>query len=350
VGAPALVIVGTVAGASPVGASLRPDRVHPQTSVSCTTTAAVSYGAAPVRGTIASAGDTACFTFTTAEGDAVWADLAATSGSLSLFEDIYRPGPISTCAGPYGGPGACDVPTGGAGTWTLQVSDSFGTHTGTFNVSIQRLDVGVGCKAIKFGKSAVKGKVAAAASSTCYTFSGDPSEYLFVRAVGVSGTLGAPTVLLASPDGSEPCGFAEGGTLECPLTESGTQTLLVYSSLETPTGSFRIYDQQLTAPEHCTAASIGGGGKKGKVKKAGDVACFSFPGTAGGMVNIALTGLSGSLSPLIDVFRPSGTSACATPGTSIGCSLDTTGKWTTLVWDDSATGGRTGSFTATFTG
>jgi hypothetical protein len=207
----------------------------------------------------------------------------------------------------------------------------------------------VGCKTVQFGKNAAKGKVTAAASSPCYTFTGDPSEYLFVRVVGVSGTLGTPTLLPASPDGSEPCGVAETGTLECQLTRSGTQTLLVDSGLETSTGSFRIYDQQLTATEHCTAATIGGSGKRGSVKKAGDVACFSFPGSAVGMVNIALTGLSGSLSPLIDVFRPSGTSACATPGTTIGCSLDTTGRWTTLVWDDSATGRGTGSFTATFT-
>ncbi len=166
--------------------------------------------------------------------------MATTSGSLSLFDDIFRPGPISTCAGPYGGPVACDVPSGGAGSWTLQVSDSFGTHTGKFNVSIQRLDVGVGCKPIAFGKSAIKGKITAPASSSCFTFSGSASDFLFARAVGITGTLGTPTLLLAAADGAEPCGYNEFGEQECPLTDSGTQTLLVYSSLETPTGSFRI--------------------------------------------------------------------------------------------------------------
>ncbi|HXQ60875.1 MAG TPA: hypothetical protein VN796_01005 [Acidimicrobiales bacterium] len=166
--------------------------------------------------------------------------MATTSGSLSLFDNIFRPGPISTCAGPYGGPVACDVPSGGAGSWTLQVSDSFGTHTGKFNVSIQRLDVGVGCKPIAFGKSAIKGKITAPASSSCFTFSGSASDFLFARAVGITGTLGTPTLLLAAADGAEPCGYNEFGEQECPLTDSGTQTLLVYSSLETPTGSFRI--------------------------------------------------------------------------------------------------------------
>jgi hypothetical protein len=321
----------------------------PDTGVTCTTTTPIGYSGTPTKGAIATAGADACFTFSTAEGDVVWVDLAATSGNLSLFEDVFRPGPISTCAGPYGGPGACAVPSGGAGTWTLRVSDSSGTHTGKFNVSIQRLDKGVGCKAIAFGKSAIKGKITAPASSSCFTLTGKASDVLFARATGISGKLGTPTLLVAAADGSEPCGINEFGEQDCPLTGSGPQTLLVYSSLETPTGSFRIYDQQLTAPQHCTALAIGGAGNTGEVAKAGDVACFTFAGSKGQTVTVTLTHLTGSLSPLMDDFRPTGTSACGGPGASLECGLDTTGTWTTLIWDSSSTDKGTGSFTATAT-
>jgi hypothetical protein len=343
----ALVAAGVVQPAA--WAATGPSSSSPDAGVTCTTTTAISSGGKPKKGDIASAGADACFTFSTAEGDAVWIDMAATSGSLSLFEDVYRPGPISTCAGPYGGPGACDVPSGGAGTWTLQVSDSSNTHTGKFNVSLQRLDSGVGCKALSFGASAVKGKITAPAGSACFTFAGTTSDVVFARAVGISGKLGTPTVLVAGADGSEPCGINEFGIAECPLTDSGPQTLLVYSSLEQPTGAFRIYSQQLTSPQHCTTLTAGGASETGAVAKAGDVACLTFAGTDGENATVTLTNVTGSLSPLIDDFRPTGSSACAGPGTTVDCPLDTTGTWTTLVYDSSATDKGTGSFSATLT-
>jgi len=345
-----VLVLGAAGIASPAaGASTRRAPATRHNAVTCTTTTTIGYGGAATKGDIATAGADACFTFPTAEGDVVWLDMATTSGSLSLFDDVFRPGPISTCAGPFEGPGPCDVPAGGSGTWTLQVSDSSGTHTGTFNVSIQRLDVGVGCKSISFGKSAIKGKITAPAASACFTFTGGTGDYLFAKAVGISGTLGTPTLLLAAANGSEPCLYNEFGTQECPLTGSGTQTLLLYSTLGTTKGSFRIYDQQLTSPHHCTALSAGGPGRTAKVAKAGDVACLTLAGTTGEHITITLTNLVGSLSPLIDDFRPTGTSACAGPGNPNECTLDATGTWTTLVWDDSASDRGTGSFTATLT-
>jgi hypothetical protein len=344
-----VVLVLGAAGIVPAATVQSAAAAEPDAGVTCTTTTPIGYSGTPTHGTIGTAGADACFTFPTAEGDVVWVDLATISGDLSLFEDVYRPGPISTCAGPYGGPGACSVPSGGAGTWTLQVSDSSGTHTGKFNVSIQRLDKGVGCKSIAFGKSAVKGKVTAPAASSCFTFTGKASDVLFARATGISGKLGTPTLLVAAADGSEPCGINEFGEQDCPITDAGTQTVLVYSSLETPTGSYQIYDQQLTAPQHCTALAIGGAGKTGKVAKAGDVACFTFAGTKGQTVTVTLTKLTGSVSPLMDDFRPTGTSACGGPGDSLECGIDTTGTWTTMIWDSSSTDDGTGSFTATAT-
>lgn len=340
-----LFILGAAAVVSPAAwASTRGASPVPATTVNCTTTTAISFSGTPTKGVIATPGADACFTFSTADGDVIWFNMAATSGSLSLFDDVYRPGPLSTCAGPFDGPGECDVPTGASGTWTLQVSDSSGTHTGTFDVSIQRLDAPLGCKGISFGKNAVKGKVTAAAASSCFTFSGSAGDDIFARAVGISGKLGAPTLALVSPDGSEPCLYNEGGEQECPLAESGTQTLLLYSTFETTTGSFRIYDQQLTSPQHCTALTVGGSAQSGKVAKAGDVACFTFAGTNGETVTTTLAKVTGSLSPLVDDFRPTGTSACATPGDSLECALDTTGTWTTLISDDSASDKGAGSF------
>ena len=279
----------------------------------------------------------------------MWIDLVTTSGSLSLFSDVFDPSGTSLCGGPYGGPGACDVTAGHAGAMLLEVSDSFGTHTGTFDISIQRLNVGVGCKSLSFGKSPVTGKLKTAASSSCFTFTASPGEYLFARAVGITGTVGRPFMLLTDADGSEPCLLNEGGEQECPLTVGGTDTLLLYSSSAAALGNFRMYVQQMTAPLHCTSLVVGGTGKAAKVTKAGSVACLTFPVVAPETVTATLSGLTGTLQPLIDVFAPTGTSTCANPGVTVSCTLSATGSWTVLVYDNSSAGDGSGTFTATLT-
>jgi hypothetical protein len=334
-----LMVLGAFSfSATPAGAAPAP------LSVTCATTTPISYGSNSITGSIKTAGADACFTFTTAPGDVVWLNMAKTSGNLSLFTDFFRPGGISTCAGPYDGAGYCPVPSGGSGGWTLQISDSSGTHTGAFRLSIQRLDVGVGCKKITFGM-ATTAKLKEEADSTCFTFKGKSTDYLFAKAVGTSGTIGIPSAIETSPKGTEQCD--SNGTVECPLTAGGTQTLLLFSESGKATGSFRIYAQQMTGPEHCTSLTVGGAAKSGSVAKAGDVACFTFAGTSGDTDKATITGLTGTLSPEIDFFRPSGTSACASPGETVSCGLDATGTWTILVYDTAGKG--TGSFSMAVT-
>jgi hypothetical protein len=321
-----------IPAASTAGAAVQP------LTIACTTTTPIAYGPSSIAGSIATAGADACFTFTTAPGDVVWLNMARTSGSLSLFYDFYRPGAISTCASPYDGATECPVPSGGSGGWTLQVSGDDGT-TGSFRLSIQRLDLGVGCKALQFGK-AVTAHLKEAASSDCYTFTTSSGAFLYARSIVTRGSSGLPSLIESAPTGTEQCDAF--GTVECPLPASGDQTLLLSSDSTSDTGTFRIYAQQMTGPKHCTALAVGGAAKDGSVAKAGDVACFTFAGTSGDTDVATLTGLKGTLSPEIDFFEPSGTSACASSGTSVTCSIGATGSWTVLVYDSSGSG--TGSF------
>lgn len=315
--------------------------VAPRTPVTCSTTTAISYGANAISGSIVSAGADACFTFTAAPGDVPWLNMATTSGGLGLFFDFFRPGPISTCAGPYGGATSCPVPSGGSGAWTLQVSDTSGTHTGTFRLSLERLDVGVGCTAVTYGH-AVDAKIKKQASFACFTFTSSAGDVLFERGTGTSGSLSAVSTTESSPTGSVQC--LSNGVVECSLATGGTQTLMEYSESGQATGSFVLYLQRLNGPKHCTAVTVGGAKVSGSVHHAGDVACFDFSGKTGKTDTATLTSLTGTLAPLIDFFSPTGISTCASPGTSVSCGLNSTGTWTVLVDDDSATGTGTGSF------
>lgn len=335
--------VGLAAGAA--GAETVAPRVSPLIPT-CSSITPIAYGTAPLKAKISVAGQVDCFTFTGVIGDAAATDIAVTSGTVSPFEDIFRPDGTSACGGPFGGTGG-SCPINQNGTWTLELSDSFGTHTGKMNISIQRFNSAVNCKAITFGAKPITGKLAAPAAFSCFTFTGNAGDVFYVRAVGISGTLGTPTVTLTAPDGSKPCGISEFGALDCPLSETGTQSLVLWSSLETPTGSFHISDQRLTAPAHCPTLVQGGASMASSIATAGQMRCFKFSGTTSEHVTVTLTGLTGTFQPLIDMFRPSGTSAAANPGTSVSFTLDVTGTWTVLIWDNNGPG--TGNFTITLT-
>ena len=328
-------LVAPLAASGPAGATA------PRTSVTCSSTKAISYGANAAAGSIASAGADECFTFTTASGDVPWLNMAVTSGSLGLFFDFFRPGPISTCAGPYGGATSCPVPSGGSGAWTLQVSDSAGTHTGAFRLSLNRLDVGVGCTPVTYGHD-VDAKIAKKASFACFTFTSSAGDVIYARSTGTSGNLSSVSSVEASATGSVQC--ASNGVVECSVPTSGTQTLMEYSESGQTKGSFVLYLQRMTGPKHCTAVTVGGAKVNGSVPKAGDVACFDFMGKSGTTATATLTSLTGTLAPLIDFFGPTGTSICASPATSVSCGLNSTGTWTVLVDDNSASGTGTGTF------
>jgi subtilisin-like proprotein convertase family protein len=330
-----LALVAPLAASGPAAA------VAPRASVTCSTTTAIGYGTNAIAGSIASPGADACFTFTAAPGDVPWMDMATTSGSLGLFFDFFRPGPISTCAGPYGGATSCPVPSGGSGVWTLQVSDSSGTHTGAFRLSLERLDVGVGCTAISYGH-AVDAKIKKKASFACFTFTSSAGDVIFARSTGTSGSLSSVSSSESSPTGSVQC--ISNGVVECSLATSGTQTLVEYSDSGQTRGSFVLYLQRINGPKHCTSVTVGGAKVSGSVAHAGDVGCFDFSGKSGNTDTATLTSLTGTLAPLIDFIGPTGTSVCASPATSVSCGLNATGTWTVLVDDNSAAGTGTGSF------
>jgi hypothetical protein len=223
----------------------------------------------------------------------------------------------------------------------LQVSDSSGTHTGAFRLSLERLDLGVGCTTVSYGH-AVDAKIKKKASFACFTFTSSAGDALFERSTGTSGSLSAVSTSESSPTGSVQC--LSNGVVECSLATAGTQTLVEYSESAQTTGSFVLYLQRMNGPKHCTAVTVGGAKVSGSVHNAGDVACFDFSGKSGKTDTATLTSLTGTLAPLIDFFGPAGTSVCASPATSVSCALTSTGTWTVLVDDDSATGTGTGSF------
>jgi hypothetical protein len=305
----------------------------------CTSTVATSYGGAPVTISIPKAGDEACVTFSGETADVEFTDIAQKSGHVSPFLDIFNPSGTSVCAGPYSNPGGC--PIGASGTWTLQITDTEGTHTGALYVGIQRLDSAAKCKSISFGTKTVTGDIKTPASTTCYTFKGTSGEIVYIHEAAVKGTVGTPEITLGAPDGSQPCSNGE-ITLDCPLTETGTDSVLFYAS-SPDTGTFNLSMQLLTKPVGCPTLKKNGPSIASEVQTLGQVRCFTFAGKKSEAVTLSLSSITGTLNPLMDLFSPSGVSTLAGPGkTIIDNDLSATGSWLMLIEDSSGSG--TGNF------
>ena len=346
--AAALLVAAGICVIAPVSAAASGSVAGPVRTDSmpaCSTTAAISYGEAPQVADIATAGEIDCFTFSGTSGDLEFTNLDVTSGSVSPFIDIFKPDGTSDCGGPYEGPGGC--PLDETGTWTIELSDSDGTHTGSMNVAINKVNSAVGCKNLPFGPTTVKGKVKTVAAISCFTFSGSSGDVVYVHVVGVKGALGTPEVTLGSPDASEPCGSAETGTLECPLTDTGTQSLLLYADRGAVTGKFNISIQRLTKPVQCPTLVKKGASNASSIATIGQVRCFELAGKSGEKITATLTGVTGTLGPLMDLFDPAGTSVAAGPGETLSYTLNSAGSWVILIEDSAGPG--LGNFTIALT-
>jgi hypothetical protein len=334
-----LVVIAGVSILSPLSASassVSAGATKVKAMPTCSSTTAISYGAAPAVANIAVAGDVACFTFRAMKNDLEFTDVAVTSGSVGPFLDIFDSGGTSICGGPYEGPGGCSVNS--TGTWTIELSDSSGTHTGKMNIAIQRLDSAAGCASISYGSATVKGKVKSPASITCYTFTGAAGDVIYAHVVGIKGTLTTPELTLGAPDASEPCGSVELGTMECSLTETGTQSMLLYSPNDGKTGTFDFSIQRVTDPVSCPALTKNGPKKSGAVATIGQVECFEFTGKNKEAVTITMSSVTGSRGPLMDLFNPAGTSVAAGPMESLSTTLNSAGKWVMLIEDNAGPG------------
>jgi hypothetical protein len=327
-----------VASASAAPGGRVAGRASPDSLPTCNTTVATAYGKAPVKVTIAHAGNVGCVTFTGTTGDTEITDVAQTSGGVSPFVDVYDPSQSSACAGPYANPVECALNQ--SGKWTIEITDNSGTHTGSMNVAVQRVNSADKCKTIAYGPTTVTGDLKTPASIICYTFKQKTAGVVYINEAGVKGTAGSPMIVLGAPNGSE-CGPGF-DTLECSITDTGTQSLLFYAASK-DTGTFDLSIQLLTAPVECPTLKKNGPTLSSGIDTIAQVRCFEFAGKKRESITLTVSAVTGTLESFMDLFSPSGTSISAGSGTTItDGDLSATGNWVILVQD--TTGKGTGNF------
>jgi len=289
----------------------------------------LSFGAAPVTGTISGAGETDCWRFSGAAGDRVRVRAVRSSGSLAAQVEIAS----AACSAAPAAEVTCTLTTGGS--ITALVRDAARSQTGAYAISVQRLNGPVGCSALAFDASTRTGAIAAG-ETECWRFSGAAGDRVRVRLVTPAAAL-SPLTEVVRPDGTTRCAPSGAENQTCVLDASGTHTILVRDSAANA-GGYSLGVQRLNNPVGCTPKPFATTASLGVVTTTGETDCWRFPATAGDRVRIRAVKTSGALNPVVEILRPSGTTRCNPTATDdVTCQLDITGTHTILVHDSGGT-------------
>jgi hypothetical protein len=308
-------------------------------------------------GTIGLAAQSNTYTFSANAGDLVDFTLGTTSGSLSPKIRLYNSsGTLNKSANSNGGD--CGSPTTemntvtlpSTGTYTVLIGDCGDSNTGNYEIYAQRTDnPGPPVVPLLFGQ-AQAGMISSAAQNNSYTFSANDGDLIIFTLAATSGSL-SPKIRLYNPDGTlnnsansngGDCGSptAEMNTIALPTT--GTYTVLVGDCSDTNTGNYEIYSQRTNDPSGSVNLALGQT-PTGLIGSAAQSDTYTFSANAGDLIVFTLAATSGSLSPEIQLYNPSGTlnssansngGDCGSPTTEMNTiALPTTGTYTVLVGD-----------------
>src|SRR5207248_4080903 len=201
-------------------------------SAGCT---ALSFGAAPLAGTITVAGQMDCYKVSGLNaGDQLRVRVVETSGSLVALQEVIRPNGTSVCTPT----GAVDVtcPIDTTGTHTILVEDNNGTFTGKSVFAVQKRIDSTRVPFLSSGGAPITGSISTAGEMDCYTFSGSAGDRIRLRMVNTTGGSFFPTAELIRPNGTTVCGPSFPNDITCTVNKTGTYTVIVRDSTGTFSG------------------------------------------------------------------------------------------------------------------
>ncbi len=320
-------------------------------------------------GTISLAAQSNTYTFSANANDVIDFTTTNTGGSLSPKMRLYNgsSGALISAAYPANGNGTCSggptvemntIQIPATGTYTVLVGDCSDGNTGSYDIYAQRTDNPSG-QNLPFGQTQ-SGGISPVAQSSTYTFSANANDVVDFTAVTTSGTL-SPKIRLYNPGGALVAtaypangnGTCSGGpTVEMnsiTLPASGTYAVLVGDCSDTNTGNYDIYAQRMNNPSGAANLPFGQT-QTGLIASVAQSNTYTFSANASDVIDFTAVTTSGSFSPKIRLYNPSGALvATAYPANGNGtCSggpavemntvtLQASGTYTVLVGDCSDT-------------
>src|SRR5665213_1243837 len=276
-------------------------------------------------GAIGSAALDNTYTFSASANDVVDFTAVTTSGSMSPRIRLYSAtgALLSDQANRYGD-GVCSggsvvelntVTLTASGTYTVLVGDCSDTNTGAYNLYMQRPENPTGPINLPFGQ-VTTGTIGSAGLDNTYTFSANANDVVDFTAVATGGNL-SPRIRLYSPTGvllSDQAnrygdGVCSGGSAvelnAVALAASGTYTVLVGDCGDTSTGTYNLYLQRSENPSGAATLPFGQV-TTGMIGSIAQDNTYTFSASANDVVDFTAVTTSGSMSPRIRLYSPTG--------------------------------------------
>ena len=252
--------------------------------------------------------------------------LRKTSGTLSPYVELYNPSGTR-----IGGPGSqINATLSEAGVYLILMRDQSNLNTGDYVLLWQRMNTPCGAASVDCGQ-VVTGSIGTVADPPpwrFHTFTGAANDVITVRVTKTSGSSFSPTMELFGPNGTY---ITTNSSMDRTLTTSGTYALLVRDYNNGYAGDYLVTLQRVKSPCNATPADCGQP-VSGVVNGAGQINIYTFTASANDAITIRTRKTSGTLSPYVELYNPSGT-RIGGPGSQINATLSEAGVYLILMRD-----------------
>jgi YD repeat-containing protein len=265
----------------------------------CSATA-LSCGQAVV-GSIGVAEQIDAYTITVATNDVVTIRTKKTSGTLTPYLELYGPTGSLVTSGSQ-----IDRTLADSGTYTILARDSSSFYTGSYLLTWQRYNNPCS-PAINCGTSATGsiGTTVDAPPWGFYNITVSANDIVKIRAIKTSGSL-VPFLELYNSGGTVVTTAT--GEINTTLAVAGTYTVVVRDQTGTYTGGYAVTWQRWNNP--CATSMSCGQVVSGSIGITADPPpwrYYSFTGSANDIVTIRPTKTSGTFTPYLELYGPTGT-------------------------------------------
>ena len=243
------------------------------------------------------------YTFTAAANDAVSIRSVRTSaGSLTPLMELYGP-TGSFITSNYNG--LLDRVLTTAGTYTILMSDYNNLYAGDFLLVWQRMSNPCIASPVNCGQ-VLSNSIVGSGEMDVYTFTASANDGVTIRARKTSGTF-SQYIELYGPTGTRVT-TSSSGKIDRVLTTAGTYKIIVRDSSYVNTGDYLLYWERISHP--CNTSPIDCGqvvaGSIGTAVDPPPWRCSSFSASANDSVTIRVAKTSGTLTPYLELYGPTG--------------------------------------------
>jgi len=295
---------------------------------------ALSFGQT-TSGTIATFTDIDVYSFTASINDTItvrFAGVSTTSGTFDPYLGLYDATGTSLTTSSSG---SLTQKVTASGTFYLLATDNSRNGTGTYSLSLQRLNNPGGAIALNFGQTA-SGTIDSFAKIVTYQFSANANDKILIAFAGLTQTSGTFDLYLELYDTTgTKLVDSSSGVLTATTTTAGNLYLLVMDRYRNGTGTYSLSLQRLNNPGNATALNFGQTAS-GTIDSFAKIVTYQFSANANDKILIAFAGLtqtSGTFDLYLELYDTTGTKLVDSSSGVLTATTTTAGNLYLLVMD-----------------